>query len=80
MTLPEARTLFIGGTKAPDNELTVFDFAGAKLDLRLKSGSPAIYAGEAITGFGDDTPGAAPSLGAYEFGSVLPHYAPRPEK
>lgn len=67
-----------GGAKAPDNELTVFD--GAKLDLRLRADSPAINAGERLPGFNDDYRGAAPDLGAYEFGAQIPHYGPRPEK
>jgi hypothetical protein len=71
-------TLFEGGTRAPDNELTVYD--GAKLDLRLKAGSPAIDAGVYLPGFNDGYRGAAPDLGAYEFGTEPPHYGPRPEK
>lgn len=80
LILLDAATLFTGGTQAPDNEMTVFNFESGKLDLHLKAGSSAIHAGEKITGFGDYTPGMAPSLGAYEVGSETPHYGPRPEK
>lgn len=52
----------------------------ARNDLRLKAGSSAIDAGESLPNFSDGFAGAAPDLGAYELGSELPHYGPRPEK
>lgn len=39
-------------------------------DLRLQQGSPAIDSGEAIPGITDAFSGAAPDIGAYEFGAV----------
>ncbi len=68
--------LFLEGTKAPANELTVFD--PIHLELRLKAGSPAVDKGEKLPGFNDGYAGAAPDLGAYEFGEKPPHYGPRP--
>jgi hypothetical protein len=47
-------------------------------DLRLKSGSGAIDAGEKLPGFNDLFEGKAPDLGAYEFGTEIPIYGPRP--
>jgi hypothetical protein len=69
--------LFVSGTKAPDNERTVYD--ALKLDLRLKAGSPAIDAGEILPGFNNNYFGSGPDLGAYEFGDNPPQYGPRPE-
>jgi hypothetical protein len=70
--------LFVGGTQAPANELTVYD--RARIDLRLSPRSPAIDAGVALPGFDDGFRGAAPDLGAYEAGADLPHYGPRPDR
>ncbi len=70
--------LFAAGTQPPPNELTVYD--GSKIDVRLRAGSPAIDAGERLPGFSDGFVGAAPDLGALEFGSLPPHYGPRSEK
>ncbi|HKX31922.1 MAG TPA: right-handed parallel beta-helix repeat-containing protein [Blastocatellia bacterium] len=47
-------------------------------DLRLRSGSAAIDSGLALPNVNDGYSGAAPDLGAYEFGSELPVYGPRP--
>jgi hypothetical protein len=48
-------------------------------DLRLRAGSAAIDAGIRIPNVNDGFNGAAPDLGAYEFGRAPPHYGPRPE-
>lgn len=48
-------------------------------DLRLKAGSKPIDAGVKLPGVNDGFRGAAPDLGAYEFGEALPHYGPRAE-
>ncbi|OGG04722.1 MAG: hypothetical protein A3F83_06745 [Candidatus Glassbacteria bacterium RIFCSPLOWO2_12_FULL_58_11] len=48
-------------------------------DLRLRPGSVAVDAGIAIPNVNDNFSGLAPDLGAYELGSDMPHYGPRPE-
>jgi hypothetical protein len=50
----------------------------ATVDLRLRKGSRAIDAGVAIPNISDQFLGRAPDLGAYEYGTSLPHYGPRP--
>lgn len=45
--------------------------------LTLRRGSNAIDAGAALPNIAGDFVGAAPDLGAYEFGRPLPHYGPR---
>ena len=52
----------------------------ALVDLRLPAGSAAIDAGAVLSGFNDGFAGQAPDLGAYEFGTELPHYGPRPDR
>jgi hypothetical protein len=69
---------FASGLLPPDDETKQFD--PALNDLRLKEGTSAIDAGEALPGFNDGYAGPAPDLGAYECGAELPHYGPRPEK
>jgi hypothetical protein len=49
-------------------------------DLRLNPGSAAVDAGEKLPGLNDGHAGDAPDLGAYEAGTPLPHYGPRPGK
>ncbi|MBV9470283.1 MAG: right-handed parallel beta-helix repeat-containing protein, partial [Abitibacteriaceae bacterium] len=73
-TLVEA-TAFASGIKQPDDEKKQFP---ATVDLRLKGGTAAIDAGEALPNFNNGFAGKAPDLGAYEYGSPLPHYGPRP--
>jgi hypothetical protein len=51
----------------------------APADLRLKAGSAAIDAGIRLPNINDGFTGAAPDLGAYEFGQAVPHYGPRPQ-
>ena len=46
-------------------------------DLRLKRRSSAIDHGEVLDNITDGYTGAAPDIGAYEFGQELPHYGPR---
>src|ERR1051325_6722881 len=48
-----------------------------KLDLRLRDGSKAIDAGEALPNLNDGFRGKAPDLGAIESEEALPHYGPR---
>jgi hypothetical protein len=47
-------------------------------DLRLRSGSAAVDAGVRLSNVNDGFAGKAPDLGAYEAGSDLPLYGPRP--
>jgi MYXO-CTERM domain-containing protein len=46
-------------------------------DLLLRDGAAAVDAGEVIGNVNDGFAGAAPDLGAYELGSLLPTYGPR---
>jgi hypothetical protein len=48
-------------------------------DLRLAADSKARDRGAVIPGLNDGYEGEAPDLGAFEFGSALPHYGPRQE-
>jgi hypothetical protein len=50
-----------------------------EVDLRLRPGSRAVDAGVVLPGVTDGFHGAAPDLGAYEYGDELPHYGPRPK-
>ncbi len=50
----------------------------APADLRLAPGSAAVDAGLLIPGINDSHTGAAPDLGALEWGAPVPHYGPRP--
>lgn len=47
------------------------------VDLRLREGSAAIDAGLVLPNVTDGFQGAAPDLGAYEYGVPPPHYGPR---
>jgi hypothetical protein len=47
-----------------------------KLDFRLRPRSAAIDKGMVLPTITDGFKGAAPDLGAYEFGSTPPHYGP----
>jgi hypothetical protein len=49
------------------------------VDLRLREGASAIDAGTELPNVTDGFRGSAPDLGAYEFGTPLPHYGPRPK-
>lgn len=46
-------------------------------DLRIHSQSAAVDSGEIIPNVNENYSGTAPDLGAYEAGSILPHYGPR---
>jgi hypothetical protein len=46
--------------------------------MTLKSGCNAVDAGTILPNINDDFVGAAPDLGAYEYGQPLPIYGPRP--
>lgn len=48
-------------------------------DLRLKAGCAAVDKGVILRNLNDGYAGAAPDLGAYELGSALPIYGPRPQ-
>jgi hypothetical protein len=67
-------TTFANGTLPPADEKVQV----AITDLRLKAGSTAVDAGAPLPGLNDGFTGKAPDLGAYEAGSELPHYGPRP--
>ncbi|MFB3890781.1 MAG: hypothetical protein ACE15C_02030 [Phycisphaerae bacterium] len=71
-------SVFASGLKAPAGPDKQFD--NKTVDLRLKPGTAAIDAGEALPGFNDGFAGKAPDLGAYELGAELPQYGPRPER
>ncbi len=66
--------VFAHGPEFPDPALT----ERAPADLRLRSGSAAVDAGLLIPGINDNYTGAAPDLGALEWGAPVPHYGPRP--
>jgi hypothetical protein len=75
--LVDAATAFASGARPPDDvNLQV----AAPPDLRLKPGTTAADAGQALPGLNDGYSGAAPDLGAYELGDELPPYGPRPDK
>ena len=46
-------------------------------DLRIADGSAAVDQGTPLANVNDGYVGSAPDLGAYEAGSLLPHYGPR---
>lgn len=49
------------------------------LDLRLREGALSIDKGKVLPNITDGYTGAAPDLGAYEFGQEEVHYGPRPD-
>jgi hypothetical protein len=69
-------TVFAASIKPPMSARKQYD--PRSIDLRLPRASAAIDAGAVLPGLNDDFSGKAPDLGAYEFGSPLPHYGPRP--
>lgn len=73
----DAATLFEAGVAPPER---VEGTCPASWDPRLKAGSGAVDAGQALPGWSDGFAGAAPDLGACELGAPLPVYGPRPEK
>jgi hypothetical protein len=76
--LVDPATAFASGLKPPEDITKVLE--GAGVDARLKAGSAAVDAGDVLPGFNDGYQGKAPDLGAYELGSALPQYGPRPER
>ena len=73
-TFVDASAVFASGATPPADAKTIH----AAPDLRLKAGSSAIDAGEALPAFNDSITGNGPDLGAYEIGQPQPHYGPRP--
>ncbi len=73
-TLVDPASAFASGVLPPQ---TVEAFVAPAPDLRLRAGTAAIDAGEALPGINDGFAGVAPDLGAYEYGQELPHYGPR---
>jgi hypothetical protein len=72
----DAATLFTSGLRAPDDQAK--RYSRTVNDLRLRPGTKAQDAGQVLPGINDGFAGKAPDLGAYERGSPLPHYGPRP--
>jgi len=70
-----AAGVFASGVQPPEDQTAQYETS--LNDLRLKPGSAALGAGEPLSGFSDCPPGQRPDLGAYPFGSELPHYGPR---
>jgi hypothetical protein len=48
------------------------------LDLQLRDQAVAVDAGEVLADINDGFRGKAPDLGAYEVGTAIPTYGPRP--
>ena len=67
---------FASGVTVPANPNTAYPTSVN--DLRLKTVTPAIDGGTILRNFSAGYVGAAPDLGAYELGSSLPQYGPRP--
>ena len=72
----KTKKLFASGMKAPLSVATLFPYK--KNDLRLHRNSTALDKGVLLANINDGYTGKAPDLGAYELGSRLPHYGPRP--
>ncbi len=53
-------------------------YAPDAMDLRLRPAAAAVDAGKVLPGINDGYVGAAPDMGAYEYGAPLPVYGPRP--
>lgn len=76
--LVDPASAFASALRPPEDPQRVYDFA--TIDARLKPGSAAVDAGEVLPNFSDGFAGSGPDLGAYELGSPLPQYGPRPER
>jgi hypothetical protein len=61
----------------PNNRDMSFMYPTDGYDLRLRRGAAAIDKGKVWPNITDGYTGAAPDIGAYEFGQDLPHYGPR---
>lgn len=71
----DVAAVFASPPTFPVTPLTAY----AARDLRLAATShAALDAGEILPGINDDHTGSAPDAGAYELGSALPAYGPRP--
>jgi len=77
MALPWSEGVFASRIGIPDDLATQYP-VGAN-DLRLGPRSPVIDKGMMLPSVNDGYAGAAPDLGAIEFGQPLPHYGPRGE-
>jgi len=69
-------SVFKSDVEFPNPAIPEREFA----DLRLKSGSAAVDAGQSLPNVNDGFGGKATDLGAYELGSPMPHYGPRPRR
>lgn len=74
----DASTCFASGTKPPADPKV--EASPEACDMRLAEKSGAIDKGVVLPNFNDGYKGAAPDLGAFEFGAELPHYGPRAAK
>ena len=75
LVLPWSGGLFASGISIPADLVTQYPVAAN--DVRLGARSPVIDRGVALPSVNDGHAGAAPDLGAIEFGQPLPHYGPR---
>jgi len=64
----------------PDKDNPGTIYRREDLDFRLKSGSLATNAGCILPNVNDGFTGKTPDLGAYEIGTPVPVYGPRPKK
>jgi len=76
-TFVDPATVFASGILPPTDDN--LQFSHSINDLRLKPGTTAIDTGCILENFSDGFVGQKPDVGAYEIGSELPHYGPRPE-
>jgi len=74
-TLVDAAGCFAGAIVAPSDSKHRYE--PAENDLRLSEHSDAVDNGVALPGLNDLFVGKAPDLGAYEWGTELPHYGQR---
>ena len=70
--------LFASGVMPPESPDKPVDVSAN--NLLLDAGAKAVDAGYNFPGITDGYKGEAPDLGAYELGTTLPHYGPRPEE
>jgi hypothetical protein len=63
---------------APNNEGRLY--RPHEVDLRLRADAPVVDAACRLPGINDDFTGKAPDMGAFEFGSPVPHYGPRTDE
>ena len=72
--------IFMNVPRLDRNDLSTVQtvYTGEGLDFRLRPGAAAIDAGLILPNVNDDFTGAAPDLGALEYGQPIPIYGPRP--